>query len=241
MAGEQNKDDQAKDDTGLNPIEEARRIAEGKSLAEAQAEKAADMAELPDIMRRLGEGIRDHTKLIEERNDSESDRLTNEYSQPLQKAEERLDAALSQTTENPTEDIKRAWAEFEGVRDRVREGVIMKLLVLSELSPSSDEQPAVGLAGNDLIPPLFLAKMTPVLNRRDFHGAREENAQGQVMYEALKKPRVVPEAELQRLTKQTLIGWFQFNAGLAGLEEPLRYSKAFANQIVERANKLNPK
>lgn len=113
----------------------------------------------------------------------------------------------------------------------------MKLLALSGLAPSSGEQPAAGWAGNDLIPLLFLAKMTPVLNRRDFHGAREENAQGQVMYEVLKKPRVVPEKELQRITRQTLVGWFHFQAGITGFEQPLGDSEAFANQIMERASR----
>lgn len=79
--------------------------------------------------------------------------------------------------------------------------------------------------------------MTPVLNRRDFHGAREENTKGQVMYEALKKPRVVPEEELQRITRQTLVGWLHLQAGITGSEQPLRDSEAFANQIMERASR----
>lgn len=131
------EEDKAQSGSGLNILEEARRIAAGKSLAQAQAEKIADMAELPHIMRDLGRGLEEYTKLVEERNDTESDRLTREFSQPLQEAEKRLDVALLQVTEDPTEDINRAWKEYEGVRGRVREGVIMKLLALSELTPSS--------------------------------------------------------------------------------------------------------
>lgn len=223
----------------FNILDEAQRIVEGKSRPEADAERVVSEAELPEIMRSLGDKTRQLVDIVDQRNADVSNELADGVAKQVSEMGERLDRELdlASGSENPEANKEKAIKEYKfGVRRLGREIFgVLDTFGIKDWPISQAEEDARPTAGNDLIVPLALAKMVYVIHERDEFGPEIRYPDGGVGHPVIDRPRIRSKEERLQIASQAVKGWFLFSHGLGGHNLDAERASSYTKGIIERA------